>query len=265
MHVRDYRVHAREHDAGRPGGEHRALEIEPAHQHRGAAVFFAEQVCFRHLDVVEHQFAGIRAAHAELVEFLRRGETEVALDDKRGDAARSGVGIGLGVDDEDVGVGTVGDPHLGAVEQPAIGRALGLHRHADHVGTGPGLGHRERADVLAADEARQVFFALRVVAVAMDLVDAEVRVRAVGQPHRCRRAADFLHRDDVREVTHVAAAVLLGHGDAEQAHVAELRPQLVGKLVGAVDVGRARRDLGLGEFGDRVAQQVGGFAEIEVE
>ena len=43
---------------------------------------------------------------------------------------------------------------------------------------------------------------LRVAAVAIDLVDAKVGVRAVTEPHRSRRAADFLHRDDVREVSH---------------------------------------------------------------
>ena len=89
-------------------------------------------------------------------------------------------------------------------------------------------------------------------------------MRAVGQSHRGRRAADFLHRDDVREVTHVAAAIGFRHGNAEQSHVAQLGPEFVGKFVAAIDFGSERRDLGLREFAHGVAQQVGGFAEIEI-
>src|SRR6185503_18850214 len=48
--------------------------------------------------ILEHQFAGVGAAHAELVEFLRGGKSLHALfDDEGGHAARAGVEIGLGV------------------------------------------------------------------------------------------------------------------------------------------------------------------------
>ena len=64
--------------------------------------------------------------------------------------------VGLRVDDEHVGVGTVGDPHLGAVEHVAIAALLGAQLHADDVGAGARFAHRERADVLAGDEPRQI-------------------------------------------------------------------------------------------------------------
>ena len=74
-----------------------------------------------HQAVVEHQLAGGRAAHAELVELLRGGEAGVALlDDERGDAARARGRVGLGVDDDHVGIGAVGDPHLAAGEGVAV-------------------------------------------------------------------------------------------------------------------------------------------------
>ena len=63
-------------------------------------------------------------------------------------------------------------------------------------------------------------------AVAPQLVDAQVGVRAVGEPDRGRAAADLLHGDAVLEVAEPRAAVLLLHRDAVQAHVAELRPQV---------------------------------------
>jgi hypothetical protein len=69
----------------------------------------------------------------------------------------------------------------------------------------------------------------------------------------------------VREVAHVAAAVLLLHRDAEQAHVAELAPQVGREFVVAVDLGGARRDFLLAHLVNRVAQHVDVFAEAEVE
>ncbi len=60
----------------------------------------------------------------------------------------------------------------------------------------------------------------------MDLVHAQVRVRAVGQAHRRRAARDFLHGDAVRQIAEPCPAVFLRHGDAEHAEFAELRPQV---------------------------------------
>ncbi len=90
-------------------------------------------------------------------------------------------------------------------------------------------------------------------------------MRAVRQSDRGGRAADFLHRDHVREITHVGAAVFLLDGNAQHAELAEARPQFIRKFIGAVDGGGARRDFPGGEGGDRFAQDGDGFAESEVE
>ena len=70
----------------------------------------------------------------------------------------------------------------------------------------PALGSlmAKRADVLAAHQLRQVLRLLRRAAVAVQLVDAQVRVRAVRQADRRRGARDLLHRDHVREIAEVA-------------------------------------------------------------
>jgi hypothetical protein len=109
------------------------------------------------------------------------------------------------------------------------------------------------------------FFFLLLAAVALDLVDAQVAVRAIAQAHRCAGAADFLHRDHVRQVAHVGATIFLGHGDAQHAERAHLAPQVHRELVAAVDLGRARSDLGLREIAHRVAQRVNVFSQLEVE
>src|SRR5690606_30879821 len=99
-------------------------------------------------------------------------------------AAGAEFGLGLGVDHQGVGVGAVGDPHLGAVEQVVAALVLGLELHADDVGAGARLAHGQRTHVLAADQPGQVLGLLGVGAVAVDLVHAQVGVRAVGQAHR---------------------------------------------------------------------------------
>ena len=145
----------------------------------------AQHVLRGHLAILEHQLAGVGAAHAELVELLRGREALHALLDQEGrDALRARRRIGLGVDDERVGVRPVGDPHLAAVEDEAVALLLGPRLHADDVGAGAGLAHGERAHMLAGDQLRQVFALLRLAAVAAELVDAQVRVRAVGEADR---------------------------------------------------------------------------------
>ena len=71
-------------------------------------------------------------------------------------------GIGLGIDDEDVGVRAVRDPHLSASEHVSIAAAFGAQLHRDDIRTRARLGHRERAHVLARYELRQVSVALLV-------------------------------------------------------------------------------------------------------
>jgi hypothetical protein len=83
----------------------------------------AENVLLGNFAVLKDQFAGIGAAHAELVELLRgRKSLETFLDQKCRDAARPSRRIGLGVDHEDLGLRSVGDPHLAAVEDVAVAR-----------------------------------------------------------------------------------------------------------------------------------------------
>ena len=250
----------------RPRREHRALVVETAHQHRHAAADRADHVLRRHLAVLEHQLAGVGPPHAELVEFLGRGEAGHALlDEEGGDAAAAGVGVGLGVDHEDLGVRPVGDPHLRPVEHVALAPADRAGAHADHVRARARLAHGERADVLARDQPRQVAGALGRRAVEPDLVHAEVGVRAVAEPDGGGRAAHLLHGDAVLEVAEAAAAFLLLHGEPEQPEVAEPGPEVARELVARVDLFRAGRDLGLREALDGRPDHVRRLAQPEIE
>ena len=259
-------VHHRLHDAQRPAGQHRALVVQPAHQHLGALVQAAEHIGQRHFNVVKHQLARVAAAHAELVELLRHRETGHAFFNQKGrDATCAELGLALGVDHQRVGVRAVGDPHLASVEQVVAAFVFSAQLHAQHVAARTGLAHGQRAHVFAADEFGQVLAALLGRAVALDLVDAQIAVRAVRQTHAGAGARNFFHGDHVRQIAHVGAAVFLAHGDAEHAQAAHFLPQVHGELVVLVDLSGARCDLGLCKFAHRVAQGVDVFAKLKVQ
>lgn len=77
----------------------------------------AEQVAVRDLDVVEVDDAGRRGADAELLLLLGDAEAGgVARDDEGGDALVALVGGQIGEDEEEAGLYTVRDPHLGPVD-----------------------------------------------------------------------------------------------------------------------------------------------------
>ncbi len=137
--------------------------------------------------------------------------------------------------------------------------------HGDDVGAGVGLGHGQGANVLAADELRQVFLFLFFGAVAVNLVHTQVGVGTVGEANGGGSTADFFHGDDVRQVAHVGAAVFFAHGDTQQAHVAHFPPQVHGELVVAVNFLGARCDFGSSKAVDLLAEHIEGFAEAEVE
>src|SRR3984893_14619648 len=119
--------------------------------------------------------------------------------------------------------------------------------------------------MFARNQFRKIFPLLRLIAVAADLVDAAVRMRAVGETDRRRRPGNFLDRDAVLEVAQPRAAILLLDGNAVQAECADFRPQVARKLVALVDVGGARRDLVARESLHGFANRVGGFAEVKIE
>ncbi len=145
----------------------------------------------------------------------------------------------------------------------ALAVGAGAHRH--HVGSGAGLRHRQRADMLAGDQLRQIAALLRLVAVPAELIDAQIGMRAVGQADRRGSARHLLHRHAMREIAETGAAPLLFDGNAEKPERAELWPQLARKGIGAVDLVGARRDLVLGKIAHGVAQHVDVAAEAEIE
>src|SRR3546814_17541787 len=90
----------------------------------------------------------------------------------------------------------VGDPGFRAVEDVAAPYLLGLQLHRHDVAARAGFGHGEAADMLAADQFREIFRLLFIIAPAADLVDAEVRVGTIAEADRRRIAPYLLERTD---------------------------------------------------------------------
>src|SRR6266704_1824415 len=75
--------------------------------------------------------------------------------------------------------------------------------------------------MLAGDELSEVTALLLVRAVAADLIDAEVRVGAIGEPDRGGGARDFLHGNAVLEITEPCPTPFLLDRDAVHAELAQ--------------------------------------------
>ena len=118
--------------------------------------------------------------------------------------------------------------------------------------------------MLAADQLGQVAGLLFGIAVAMDLVDAQIGVGTVGQADRGGGAGDFLHRHHMRQIAHTGTAIFLARRHPQHAQIAQLAPQIGGEGVDAVDLCRARGDLIGAEGCNRVAQRVDFLAKIEI-
>ena len=74
------------------------------------------------------------------------------------------------------------------------------------------------------------------------------RVHRDGDADARVRARELLEHEDVGEEVGARAAVLLGHADAHQPELGELREQLAREVVLAIPGGRVRLDLGLREL-----------------
>ncbi len=212
------------------------------HQLVEALPFFgAEQARCRQLHVLEEQFGGVGGIHAELLELAAAPEALriVGLDHEQRDALGAGLRIGLGDDDDQIGVLAVGDEGLGAVEHVAVAGFLRRRAHALQIGAGAGLGHGDGADHLAGRELRQPALLLIFGAVVKNVGrdDPGMQRRAEGIETGERKFA-IDHRL-MREAS-ARAAIFLRHRCAEQAGRAGLGPDIAivhAGFVPAVEMG----------------------------
>ena len=191
-----------------------------------------------------------------LVEFGHGDAGRRSLDDEQRNAAAAlGVRIGARGDDQDVAINGIGDEHLRAVDHPAIAVAAGARLQPGNVGAGIGLGHRDRADRLAADDRGQIFLLLLRRAAQRD-----VDRRHVGMhQHRRGEAAEgrtpeFLRPHHRRQRPHVGAAIFGRMAHAEKAERAHAAVDLARDFAVALPLLAMRHDFLLDEAADLLAQ-----------
>src|SRR3546814_14303133 len=83
--------------------------------------------------------------------------------------------------------------------------------------------------MLSRDQPRQIVRLLRLIAPAADLVDAQIRMGAIGQADSSRSTRYFLDRDHMVEIAEPQPAPFLFDGDAVEAKRAHRGPQLVAR------------------------------------
>ena len=177
------------------------------------------------------------------------------LDDEGGEV----LAVHLGEGDVDVGEAGVAEPHLLAVQDPALavggehGPGLGVHGVA---GRG-GLGERVGADPLARGELRQVLLLLRLGAEEDDGEGADPDLDREGGGEAA--VAPGLLRDEAaRDLVEAQAAVLLRDLDPEEAQLPGLAQELAAQLVVELQELRQPRD----ELLDH--EVVGGLADHDL-
>ena len=196
-------------------------------------------------------------AIAELLELAAHAKPLALLGEKEAHALVAGLGARVGLDQERQAraVDAVGDPGLGAVDDVGV-VALAARRGADRlqVGAAVGLSQREAAAQLARGEAGQVVLALVVGAEALD-GSGHDEVRVDEAAHRHPGVGEPLDDLGVGGDRQAEAAVFLGDGGAEEAHLLHLLDDVLGVDVVVLERGDVGADVALEEPLDSVEDQ----------
>ena len=199
-------------------------------------------VGIRHLDRLDAAVAQLAHVLADRNAFEARAG--LLLDDEGGDAL-----LGPGGQQDDGGPLAVGHPGLAPVEDVLVPVAEGPARDVASVAPGIGLGERERTAPFSRGHGGEPAPLLFLRAVRHD--HGGRHGVGVHDPREAHPAVGQLLNDaDVGQQVEAEAAVLLGDGDAEEAERAHLLDDLLGKCVGALEIGRHGDDLALHETPD---------------
>ncbi len=211
------------------------------------------------------QLAGLDRLVAHLVDVAADRQPGRALfHDERADAAvrRRGRRVGLRQQQEHVRPAPVGDPHLRAVDDVRV--AVAPRRRRDRLQVGARVRFRE-ADAgarFALREPRQeTLLLIRGAVLRQHVAEHEVRAEDAREAHPPAR--QLLEDDGEGGVVDVAAAVLLGDVEAEQAQRLHRLDERVRVLV-AVFHARGNRDhFAIDELADRPRDQLLLLVQLE--
>src|SRR3989475_12644169 len=240
---------------------HQALALEDAHDLVEPDAFAAEQILGGHARVLEGELGGVRGEHARFLERAAHAEPRrLALDQEHRDALVAAgrlAGLDPGGDEGEVRQGARRDEHLRAVPDGVGAGPGGPRADRRDVAAAAGLGHRDRAELLAAADRRQVFLLQRLAARPVEVGRGHVRVDADGHRERARaRPRALLVQDRRREQVGAGAAVLLVVLDSQEAALAPAPPDGLRDAAGGLPRLDVRHHLPLDEGAHRRAEHV---------
>src|SRR6185312_8227501 len=156
--------------------------------------------------------------------------------------------------DGNVGIVSVGDEGLVAVQHPVVAFADGGGAGGGSVGTGAGFSESPAAEPFAAGELGNIFAALLLGSGEKDVVDGQRIVRSDNNADGSVHGGKFFDCEHVIDVREPGAAVFDGNDHSQEAHLAELLHHFGGKLAGFVPLHHIGSDLGGGEVANFAAQ-----------
>ena len=138
--------------------------LREAHERALEPLRFGENRISRHVHIGENEFRRVAGSERELAMLVLGMETrQRRIDDEAADAGIVGAVTGLGPDDGHVRLGSIGDPHLAAIDDPAaVGLLPGTGDHARRIRPVVGFGEAEATDHFRLREFGQIVLLLRL-------------------------------------------------------------------------------------------------------
>src|SRR6185312_8806652 len=157
-------------------------------------------------------------------------------------------------DDGDVGIVSVGDEGLVAVQHPVVAFADGGGAGGGSVGAGAGFSKPPATEPFAAGHFGNVFAALLLGSGEKDVIDGQRIVGRDNDADGSVHGGEFFDCEHVIDVREPGAAVFDGNDHSHEAHLAELLHHFGRKLAGFVPLHYVGSDLGGGEVANFAAQ-----------
>jgi hypothetical protein len=230
---------------------------EVVHEIGETAALLAQQVRGGHPYVRERQLGRVLGMQTDLVQLAAPLEAgHAALKHQKADAVAADGRIGGDDGDDEVGEDAVADEGLGSVDDVLVALAPSSGADAGDVRPAAGLGHGERADLLAGQRGPHEAVDEIGRAVGTDVRQGDPTGEECGHQATggARLEERLLHRDRVEQVTTLPAD-LLGERDAEQSLLRRGEVQLARDRAGVLPVLQVGRDLAADELAGGVPQR----------
>src|SRR6185295_9768318 len=164
-------------------------------------------------------------------------------------------------DHRDVGDAAIGDPHLGAIQNPVLTLAARVGSHVSRVRSAVRFGEPEAGDELALRHSRQILLLLRLAPEGVDRVHAQARLDRDETADAGVTPLELLADESVAHRVEARTAIAL-EVHAEQAELCKLRHDLAREAVFFEAFRDDRQHLFIDEARHRISHHLFLFREL---